>query len=140
MRLSALLLMSVWVLSACGGTRQAIEIRDVRSPPAPPGAQVLAVYATIVAQRDDTLLSVTTPFAREAQLHSTVEENGMMKMRHVAQLPVKAGETVQLAPGGLHLMLMGPDAARDADTPIPLTFHFERAGDIETAAQITKAE
>jgi periplasmic copper chaperone A len=140
MRLRALMMLSVWVLCACGGAKAPVEIRDARSPPAPPGAQVIAVYATIVAQQDDTLLSVTTPFAREAQLHSTVEENGMMKMRHVVSLPIKAGETVELAPGGLHLMLMEPDASRASDTSIPLTFHFERAGSIETAARITNAD
>jgi copper(I)-binding protein len=132
-------MLSVWTLCACSGSKAPIEIRDARSPPAPPGAQVIAVYATIVSRQDDTLLSVTTPFAREAQLHSTAEENGMMKMRHVEKLPIKAGETV-LAPGGLHLMLMDPDANRAAETSIPLTFHFERAGNIETTARITSSQ
>ncbi|MFL6550318.1 MAG: copper chaperone PCu(A)C [Povalibacter sp.] len=140
MRLRACWVITALLLSACGGSKSGIEIRDAWSPSTPPGATVLAIYATITAHSDDTLVSVTTPIAREAQLHSTVEENGMMKMRPVTELHLKAGETLKLEPGGMHLMLVDPDTSRAADSPIPLAFHFEHAGNVYITASVKKPD
>ena len=131
-----ILILSALMLAACNSPEISVEVRDAWSPPAPPGATVIAVYATLVAHQNDTLLSVSSPTAREAQLHATTEENGMMKMRPVAQLALKAGETVRFEPGGMHLMLMDPNTAPSPHPPISLTFHFEHAGDIEVRAEV----
>ena len=55
---------------------------------------------TIVAASSDSFASV--------EFHQTVTQDGMMRMERMPHLQIKAGETVQLAPGGLHLMLMQP--------------------------------
>jgi copper(I)-binding protein len=44
----------------------------------------------------------------EVSLHETREENGVSRMREVANLPIASGKAVELKPGGLHLMLHGP--------------------------------
>jgi hypothetical protein len=127
-------------LLGCSGPQSGVEVKDAWSPLAPPGATVLAVYATIVAHDSDTLVSVSTPAARETQLHATSEENGMMKMRPVERVELKAGETVRLEPGAMHLMLMDPDPARATKSPISLTFRFAKAGEIQVTAQVKEAE
>jgi copper(I)-binding protein len=123
-------------LAACGAEPKGVEVRDTWSPPAPPGAQVLAVFATIEARGDDVLKSISSPVARKVEIHSSAEEDGMMKMRAVNELPLKGGETVQLAPGGLHIMLMDLDNARPTQGSIPITFHFAHAGALQVEAQI----
>lgn len=46
-------------------------------------------------------------FAR-IEIHRSVEEDGMMSMHPVSVLAISSGETVRLAPGGFHLMMMNP--------------------------------
>ncbi len=123
-------------LLGCSASRSGVEVKDAWSPPAPPGASVLAGYATVIAHDDDTLIGVTSPAAREVQLHTMSEENGVMRMRPVESIQLEAGETLRLEPGGMHLMLMDPDPARAADEPIELTFRFAKAGEIRTVAKV----
>ena len=128
---------SLALLAGCGSASgPGVEIRDAWSPAAPPGAGALAVYGEIVSQADDVLLSVSSPIAMSAELHSTHEENGMMRMRPVERLELKQGEAVRLASGGLHLMLMGTNESPAAGASIPLTFRFERAGTVSVAASV----
>ena len=137
MKLRTIVLSLSVLFSACAKTSgPAVEVSQAWSPLAPPGATVIAVYADIAAHRSDTLLSVSTPLAGSAQLHSSVEEAGMMKMRPVTRLEVRQGETVHLAPGGMHLMLMDIRQPLAAGAQLPLTFHFENAGDVPVTAQV----
>ena len=46
-------------------------------------------------------------FAR-IEIHRSVEKDGMMSMHPVSVLAISSGETVRLAPGGIHLMMMIP--------------------------------
>lgn len=45
--------------------------------------------------------------AKRVEIHTHTHEDGMMKMREIFELPIKAGQTVTLKPGGLHLMIFG---------------------------------
>ena len=75
----------------------------------PSGAKVGAVYARLSnpgVQRV-TISGIHTAVARSAQIHETREVDGMMRMRHVDPLVLAAGANIDLAPGGMHLMLMG---------------------------------
>jgi len=128
---------SILILIACSHSQQAaVTISDAWSPVAPPGASVVAVYARIAVAADDVLLGVSTSVADMAELHSTSEEGGMMRMRPVARLEIHGGNTVQLQPRGMHLMLTGMHQALSAGDAIPLTFKFEQAGDIAVTAQV----
>ena len=46
-------------------------------------------------------------FAR-IEIHRSVEKDGLMSMQPVSVLAISSGETVRLAPGGFHLMMMNP--------------------------------
>lgn len=78
-------------------------VRDV-----PPGAAVTAAYLTLVnsgpAARE--VVGATSPAARLVELYTHRDEGGVMRMRRVDRLPVPAGGTVALAPGGYHLTLI----------------------------------
>lgn len=99
----------------------------------PPGAKVGAAYGTIVndGTSADRLVRVTSPAAEEASFHETVEQDGVAQMRPLEKgLSVAGGETVVLAPGGLHIMLMGLKGPLKAGEVLPLTLVFEKAGPI----------
>ena len=106
----------------------------------PPGAQTGAAYVTVVnhGTADDKLIAVSTPVAKMAQLHTTIDDNGVMKMRPIAAIDVKPGATVALKPGHMHVMLMELAHPLSEGTSFPLTLTFAKAGKIETTVKVAK--
>ena len=97
-----------------------------------------AGYVTIMNEgvEADRLLSVSTPMAVAAELHGHEMSNGQMQMIKLEALDIPPGETVTLETGGLHIMLLGLATSGESGELIPLTFSFERAGQISTAATV----
>ena len=97
-----------------------------------------AAYLTIrnTGDRADQLLSITTPAAGHAETHAMVHEDGVMKMRAAGPVEIPAGGEVQLAPGGLHVMLMQLSAPLEEGGTLPLTLVFETAGEVAVEAPI----
>ena len=125
------------VVSGCGRQPAAgtLEIRDPRASLMP---DMGVVYLTVVnpGPEADRLLRVETGAARAAETHESLHEDGMVRM--VARpegFEVPAGGTLELGPGGKHIMLIEPRAEAAAGG-IPLTVHFERAGAIEVKAEV----
>jgi copper(I)-binding protein len=88
----------------------------------------------------DRLLSVTTPAAASASIHSTSMAGGIMRMRPAGPQVIPAGGTLQMKPGGVHVMLMGLKAPLKAGTRLPLTLRFQRAGLVRTSVPIQTQE
>lgn len=59
-----------------------------------------------------------------------------MSMRPVEKIPVPAGETVNLQPGGYHIMLMDLAAPLEVGSTIEVTLTFENAGDVKVEAEV----
>ena len=117
----------------------------------PPNAPVAGGFLTIenVGDADDELVSATIAagVAEQVQLHEMVMADGVMRMDEVAGgIVVPAGGTVALAPGGLHLMVMGLDRGLSAGETHAITLGFARAGEVtldfpvRTLADIRAAE
>ncbi len=100
-----------------------------------------AVYLTIVNQGDvgDALVGARSPTADKTEVHVTIADGDVMKMRHVERIDIGPGERVVLEPGGIHIMLMGLTAALKEGGEVPVSLIFERAGEVETVATIHKA-
>jgi copper(I)-binding protein len=78
----------------------------------------------------DRLIAAASPVARVVELHTHIREGEVMRMRPVPDIPVPAGQTVELRPGGLHVMLIGLTAPLVEGARVPLTLRFERAGEV----------
>lgn len=116
-----------------------IEVDHVWSRAAMAG-RTGVVYLTITATgATDTLLSVSSPVASEAELHLSYNDNGVMKMRSVASMIIAPGKSVVLQPGGYHIMLVGLVRALNAGDSFPITLHFAKAGAITVNASVQKA-
>ena len=89
-----------------------------------------AAYLTITntGATADRLIAASGDVSKTAQLHNHINEGGVMKMRPVAAIEVAPGQTVTLAPGGYHIMLMGLKAPLKQGDSFPLTLSFEKAG------------
>ncbi len=92
-----------------------------------------AVYLTIQnTGGDDVLIDVEGPDADAVALHTTIEEDGIMKMRHLEDgLAIPADSEVVLAAGGHHVMLMGLAEQLGYGDEFQITLIFEKAGRID---------
>ncbi|HEY4168857.1 MAG TPA: copper chaperone PCu(A)C [Reyranella sp.] len=99
-------------------------------PTAPTGGGYLSVKNT--GTTPDRLISASSPAAGIVQVHEMKMEGNVMRMREIdGPLEIKPGETVTLAPGGMHLMMMGLKAPLKQGEKVPLTLVFEKAGKID---------
>jgi periplasmic copper chaperone A len=99
-----------------------------------PQATTSVVYLSIMNHggTDDKLLSVSTPNAKSATLHENQVDGEVMKMREIeGGLDIGAGQTVDLEPGGQHIMLMGLSAPLKQGDSLPLDLLFEKAGHLQ---------
>ena len=91
---------------------------------------VFYVGITNAGSADDALIGIATPAAGMPMLHETVVQDGIASMPHAMSIPVPAGQSVQLSPGGYHGMLMGLTTALKEGDSFPVTLIFEKAGEV----------
>jgi hypothetical protein len=104
-------------------------------------AKAGTAYLTLMnhGTESDRLLSITTDAADKAQLHQTIQENGIAKMRAVKSLELPAGAMVELKPGGLHVMMTGLKAPLVKGGSLTLRLIFEKAGEVEIQVPVGAA-
>ena len=108
--------------------------------PTPPGAPAGAGYVTITntGARPDRLLGGSSPAVERVEVHEMKLAEGIMRMRPVAGgILVPPGQAVQLAPGGYHIMLIGPKKPFVAGETVPVTLRFDRAGAVRVLLNVT---
>ncbi|HWL82592.1 MAG TPA: copper chaperone PCu(A)C [Roseomonas sp.] len=87
----------------------------------------------------DRLVSAHAEIARTVEMHTNVQDGAVMRMRPVEAIEVAPGQEVKLAPGGLHLMLIGLKQPLNKGARVPLTLVFERAGAVEVELAVEAA-
>jgi periplasmic copper chaperone A len=113
-----------------------LQIEHAWSRPAPAG-RVGVLYCTITDNgAPDRLTGISTPAAARADLHQSLSENGIAKMRAVESAAIAPGKPLTLAPGGYHVMLMGLKQALKPGDTFPVTFTFDHAGAVTTTAVV----
>jgi len=92
----------------------------------PPGATTGVAYMRLVntGSVPMRLTGATTPVAQRVEIHEMSVAGGVMRMRRVPSLDIGAAATVELKPGGIHLMLVGLNRALQQEDMIPLTLAF----------------
>ena len=98
------------------------------------GAVLLTLNNT--GKEDDKLISAATPAATDTEIHEMSETNGVMKMREVGAVAVKAGEEIAFTPSGYHVMLLGLKEPLKAGDARPITLKFLRAGEVKTTFEV----
>lgn len=127
--------------SAPAASQPPIAVSEAWVRPADAGGGS-AAYLTIVnpGSTPDTLLSVSSPGAGSVMLHETkTDASGMTGMSMIDKLPIAAGATVTLQPGGYHLMIGGLTKALAAGGTLELRLVFEHAGTIVVQAAVRTA-
>jgi periplasmic copper chaperone A len=91
--------------------------------PTAPGQSVAGAYLKITSTVPASLIAVSSTAAKSVEVHEMSMADNVMKMRQVAKLELPAGKTVELKPGGYHLMLIdvAKPLAKGASVPLKLT-------------------
>ena len=109
---STLFILATAVVVVACGAEQTPTLRDAWVRAVPPERAMTAAYLSIDNPTDTAIVVTgarTSGFAR-TEMHTTIEEDGVSRMRALATVEVAAGTTTTMAPGGMHLMLMGAEA------------------------------
>jgi copper(I)-binding protein len=146
--------------SEASGASIALDGAWARTSPAMATAGAVYVEITNDGDVDDALVgvSVDASLAGKAELHETTAADdtmdddgvgegsgstmgddmggGMMQMQPVDEIPVPAGETVSLEPGGYHIMLLDLAAPLEVGSTIEVTLSFAEAGEMVLEAEV----
>lgn len=112
----------------------AIEIGHPWSRATPPTAESGGGFLAITntGTTPDRLIAVKSPAADKVEIHEMKMDGNIMRMREVEKgIEIPPGATVELKPGGFHVMFMGLRAPFAKDAKVPLTLVFEKAGSID---------
>lgn len=90
-----------------------------------PGQSVAGAYMDITAKARTALIAVESPVAGKAELHTMTMDGGVMKMRPLEKLELPANKTVNLKPGGYHVMLIDIKRELKAGERVPLTLTLQ---------------
>ena len=88
------------------------------------GQKGSGAFMTIAAKEAVRLVRVSSPVAGVAEVHEMKMDGDVMKMRAVPVLELPAGSTVELKPGGYHLMLMDLKQSLTVGSTVPVTLVF----------------
>ncbi len=121
---------------------QDVLVQDAYAITTVPGAPTGAAYMVIrnAAATPDRLLGASSPAAEQVQLHTHLEEDGILRMRPVeGGLELPAGGELLLARGGAHLMFTGISDPFVDGVTVPVTLVFERGGEVRVVVPVDLA-
>ena len=116
-----------------------IEIVQPWSRATPSTAPSAGGFLTLTNKGDapDRLIAIETPAAKQAEIHEMKMDGAVMRMRELENgVVLPPGQTIELKPGGYHVMFMGLRAPFVKDQKVPATLVFEKAGRIDIEFQV----
>src|SRR4051812_29512977 len=135
--LAAAMCAALTISTAARSQQEGIVVADAWARPSATPATPSAAYFVVTDHGPaDRLVSVSTPVSGNAQIHETLQENGVMKMRSVQRLPLEPGKPVAFAPGSYHVMLMELKQPLQAGDSFPLTLTFEKAAPVTVQVKV----
>ncbi len=136
-----ILLLIILITSACGNS-DGIAVLDAWARPGFRGDNS-AVYLTINNQTNqgDGLIGANSDVAGGAEIHlSSMDAAGTMTMERQDLVVIPVGGSIELAPGGLHIMLVILGKDLSVGDTFPVTLEFQRAGDITIEVEVKQSD
>ena len=93
-----------------------------------PGQKTASAYVELTSNGNAALVAAGSPVAARVEMHSMSHEGGVMRMRAVPRIELPAGQTVKLAPGGLHLMMFDLKQPIKPGDKVALTLSVQPSG------------
>ncbi len=116
---------------------QSIEVKDAWARATVAGQKATGAFMKLTAKNDTQLVGVSSAVAGVSEVHEMKMDAGVMKMRAVeGGLSLPAGKTVELKPGGYHVMLMDLKSPLPKDTTVVITLIFKDAKGVESKLDV----
>ena len=135
--LAAGVLLSTGVLA---GAADNVSVQDPYVRLAPPNALATGAFMVIKNNGDQgvKVLKADNPVSRVTELHTHINDGGVMKMRPVPAIDIKAKGEAVLKPGGLHVMLIDLKAPMKEGDSVPITLTFDDGSSKQVDAKVVK--
>ena len=136
--LAAGLLFSAGVLA---GAADNVSVQDPYVRLAPPNAAATGAFMVIRnnGDKDVKVVKADNPVSKATELHTHLNEGGVMKMRPVPAIEIKAKGEAVLKPGGLHVMMIDLKAPLKEGDSVPITLTFDDGSSKQVDARVVKA-
>ncbi|NYS61775.1 copper chaperone PCu(A)C [Vreelandella salicampi] len=104
----------------------------------PPGSPTTAAFMTLHNTSDSPvrLINADNELTAHTEMHNHVDVDGVMQMRQIEHIDVPANGDVTLAPGGLHLMMIGLEGAVSEGDKVALTLTFDNGETLDITAPV----
>lgn len=135
---STLVAVAVAATTVTAAAAADVKVKDAWARASAGTARAGGAFMTIVntGTVDDRLVAAEAPVSESTELHTHIHEGSVMRMRQVDEIAVPAGETVQLKPGGLHVMFMGLNEPLREGQTFDLELTFEKAGAVTVPVRV----
>lgn len=90
-----------------------------------PQQKVAGAFMQLKAEVGMRLVAAQSPIAGAVEIHEMSMDSNVMRMRAIPGIDIPAGQTLNLKPGGFHLMLIDLKGMVKADDVVPITLRFE---------------
>lgn len=136
-------LLLVGLLAAAGALAASADHVTVVEPYvrlAPPNAPATGAFMVIKnnGEKDVKVMKADNPASKVTELHTHLNEGGVMKMRPVAGIDIKAKGEAVLQPGGLHVMLINMNAPLKEGDSVPITLTFDDGSSKKVDAKVVR--
>ncbi|WFE67853.1 copper chaperone PCu(A)C [Thiomicrospira sp. R3] len=113
LRLTGLALAGLMSFSVQANQAKQLQVDNPFVREMPPVAPATAAFMTLINAGDQPIAVVRadSDAAKTVELHTHIDDNGVMRMREIPEISVPAIGQTELKPGGLHVMLIGPTRA-----------------------------
>lgn len=117
-----------------------VEVHQPYVQLAPPNAPAAGAFMVIrnTGSKDVKVVKADNPASRVTELHTHLNEAGVMKMRQVPAIEIKAGGEAKLQPGGLHIMLIDLKAPLQEGDNIAITLGFDDGSSKQVDAKVMR--
>ncbi len=126
----------------CGGVfgvqAQGVAVSDAWVRSTVPGQKATGAFMKITAPQASRLVSASSPVAGVVEIHEMKMERDVMKMSALPQgLVLPAGQTIELKPGGYHVMLMDLKSTLSPNTQVAVKLTFQDARGQQTTQDLS---
>lgn len=135
--LAAGLLFSAGVLA---GAADQVSVQEPYVRLAPPNAPATGAFMVIKnnGDKDIKVLKADNPVSRVTELHNHINDGGVMRMRPVQAIEIKAKGEAVLKPGSLHVMLIDLKAPMKEGDVVPITLGFDDGSSKQIDAKVVR--
>jgi len=132
------LIFAALLMLSTSGWAATVEVKDAYVRLMPPSQKVTGAFMTLVNNTDSarSAVSAKSSVSKVSELHTHINNNGVMQMRQVEKIEVPAGGSTELKPGGYHVMLINLTQPLELGQMVDITLNFDDGSSAEFQAEV----